>query len=190
MSSNAESLPQRGPALRFQLATRSQVMSEPPRDLSAYVEVFHEWIRREVLGHLIIDVVSYEHLPSGPGVLLIGHETDYAIRCVGGRVELTCRHKRASCDAADVLSQTLRRLVEATELLERADAVHFDLDYFEFRSNDRLRLANRPEALPELKLALGAAFREVFGAGDLDLSLLSRDNEPLTVGLVLVLEVA
>ena len=65
---------------RLQLTMASEPLKAPLQNLSAYVAVFHDWIRRGATEDLLIDVVSYEHVPAGPGVLLLGHEVDYAIR--------------------------------------------------------------------------------------------------------------
>ncbi|MDB4980878.1 MAG: hypothetical protein JWM82_1630, partial [Myxococcales bacterium] len=43
----------------------------------AFVPVFHRFIKDKVLPELVIDVANYDHVPKGPGVVLIGHGSDY-----------------------------------------------------------------------------------------------------------------
>ena len=39
-----------------------------------FVPVFHSWIRNKNLkDHLMIDVADYNHLPDGPGTILVTH---------------------------------------------------------------------------------------------------------------------
>ena len=48
-------------------------------DLSRFIDVFHSWIKQQLLDELLIDVADYRHVPAGPGVILIGHEADNAM---------------------------------------------------------------------------------------------------------------
>ena len=42
------------------------------------IPVYHRWIQQNALEDLLIDVADYSHVPSGPGVMLIAHEGNYA----------------------------------------------------------------------------------------------------------------
>ena len=46
-------------------------------DVEALIPVFHRWIKQHLLPELTIDVANYLHVPQGPGVVLIGHGSDY-----------------------------------------------------------------------------------------------------------------
>ena len=46
-------------------------------DVESLIPVFHRWIKQRALPELTIDVASYQHVPQGPGVVLIGHGADY-----------------------------------------------------------------------------------------------------------------
>src|SRR5262245_65938136 len=63
---------------------------EPAR----FIGVFHDWIRRGAVPGLLIDVADYAHVHRGPGVLLIGHEADYALDLGEGRPGFLAQRKR------------------------------------------------------------------------------------------------
>ena len=63
-------------------------------DVKAVIPVFHGWIRDNLLDGLPIDVADYKHVPNGPGLMLIGHDGDYAIDFANGRSGLWYSHKR------------------------------------------------------------------------------------------------
>jgi len=54
-------------------------------DLPAFVPLFHRWIQNQSGDDLLIDVADYKHVPNGPGVLLMGHQADYALDMSQGR---------------------------------------------------------------------------------------------------------
>ena len=71
-------------------------------DPEAFVPVFHDWIRRGAVEGLLIDVARYGHVHHGPGIMLVGHEGDYASTCSAAvprcatRSSGTCRALRGS----------------------------------------------------------------------------------------------
>src|SRR5690349_9383466 len=64
-----------------------------PADLGKVIPVFHRWIQEELVGGLPIDVADYRHVPSGPGVMLIGHESNYSLDLEFGRLGLLYNRK-------------------------------------------------------------------------------------------------
>src|SRR5688500_4494730 len=48
-------------------------------DPAKIVLVFHKWIQENLCEELLIDVADYKHVPSGPGIMLIGHQANYSI---------------------------------------------------------------------------------------------------------------
>jgi len=54
-------------------------------NLDEIVPVFHRWIQNQSVEGFLIDVADYKHVCQGPGVVLIGHEADYALDMTGGR---------------------------------------------------------------------------------------------------------
>jgi hypothetical protein len=170
---------------RLQISINSEPLRNPDVDVEQYVAVFHEWIRKEALGGLLIDVASYAHVPNGPGVLLIGHELDYGVRIALGRVELTCRHKRNPSGEGNALQRCLRQLLQAAQLLEGAatlsEAPSFRASDFVFRSNDRLRCPNHPEIGSRVTRTVGGLFCRVLGVNNLDVASVGPAREALTL---------
>src|SRR4051812_19978067 len=59
------------------------------------VEVMHRWIQGRRLDEVLIDVADYSHVHDGPGVVLIGHEGNYSVDRLDGRLGLTFQRKRS-----------------------------------------------------------------------------------------------
>ena len=74
-------------------------------DLPAFIPVFHHWIQEHRVEGLLIDVADYKHMQNGPGIVLIGHEADYALDLAGGRPGLIYDRKR-QWEAAATLPAT------------------------------------------------------------------------------------
>jgi hypothetical protein len=108
----------------------------------AFTPVFHRWIKERVLPELLVDVASYVHVPEGPGVVLIGHGSDYAMDQGEARLGLLHNRKRAGMAPPDRLGDLARRTLHAASLLERdpalAGKLRFATGELLFRINDRL----------------------------------------------------
>ena len=64
-------------------------------ELEKLIPVFHEWIRaKKISDELLIDVADYAHVPQGPGVVLIGHQSDYYLDVADNRPGLLYSRKR------------------------------------------------------------------------------------------------
>jgi hypothetical protein len=125
----------------------------------AFIPVFHDWIKRQALPELVIDVVNYAHVPKGPGVGLIGHANDYAIDDAEGRRGLLYSRKRNEPAPGDRVRDAFRRTLFAAQLLEAEPALAgklaFRTEEWLFRVNDRLAAKNDDATFaalePELK---------------------------------------
>ena len=82
----------------------------PAVSLASVVPVFHRWIQVGRTGELLLDVADYRHVHHGPGIVLVGHEADYAVDTAGGRVGLRYVRKRSPSDS---LSGAIRQAVGA-----------------------------------------------------------------------------
>lgn len=89
------------------------------------IATFHDWIRSHALDEVLVDVADYSHVPGGPGVVLIGSDYTYSVApcgsgALGGHeLELACLCKRRTPEQNPLL-KTLRRLLEASQLLQRS----------------------------------------------------------------------
>jgi hypothetical protein len=132
--------------------------------------VFHRWIKERVLGELLIDVANYLHVPEGPGVMLIGHASDYLMDQREGRLGLLHSRKRLGAPPEARLGDLARRTLHVAELLERepslAGALRFSANEFVFRINDRLEAPNHDETFarvrPELEKLASRIFESPF----------------------------
>lgn len=97
------------PTRKVQAKLYFAATARPP--LERFVPALHAILRDEALGELMIDVVDYGHVHHGPGVVLIGHATDYGIDLGEGRPGVLVFRKRDPVDGdriADALGRALR----------------------------------------------------------------------------------
>ena len=89
-------------------------------DLDAIVNVFHGWIQEQLCEELLLDVADYRHVHHGPGVVLIGHEADYAIDNTDGRWGIRYNRKAAVAGSnQDRLIQSARAALLAAQRLQQ-----------------------------------------------------------------------
>ena len=125
-------------------------------DLEAVVPVFHIWIQGQIFDELLLDVADYSHVPDGPGVVLIGHEADYALDNTDGRLGVRYNRKAPRPGSnRERLVQAMRSALNAFQRLEQDFNLHFNNREIEIVVNDRLLASNtdasRQAAEPELK---------------------------------------
>jgi hypothetical protein len=156
--------------------------------LSTFSSLFQRWIQQQALEGMLIDVADYAHVFEGPGVVLIGHEADYAIENKGSRLGLLCTRKRQpDPDLPAQLRTTIRLALMACALLETESSfrprLKFRTDEIEIRFADRLRLPNRPETFDLVKDDVRGVLTELYGLYDgteaLDLAPASVDPRHL-----------
>jgi hypothetical protein len=122
-------------------------------DLARVIEVFHRWVSQQVMDELLIDVADYRHVPRGPGVVLVGHEADYAMDGGGGRYGLLYNRK-APLEGSneDRFGQALGAAAHACRLLEaELSGLKFARQQFELLVNDRALAPNTPETFEACK---------------------------------------
>ncbi len=137
-------------------------------DVAHFGAVFQRWIQQTLLKELIIDVADYRHVFEGPGVILIGHASDYAIESREGRLGLTYTRKRQlEPNLQTQLRTSFELALAAAEMLEAEESfsprLKFRTDEIEIRFPDRLNLPNKPETFDLVKDDLAAVLAEVYG---------------------------
>jgi hypothetical protein len=152
----------------------------------AFIPIFHAWIKHRVLPELMIDVANYAHVPKGPGVVLIGNDSDYFIDEGDGRFGLLYNRKRSPPPPAERLSDAFRRALRAARLLEAEPALsgtlRFSPNELLFRINDRLLAPNTDETFAAVRPELEALADRLFG-GPFQLQRTGDPKELFTVTL-------
>lgn len=152
-------------------------------DAHKVLEVFHNFIKDKRLPEQLVDVVDYGHVHEGPAVLLVGHESDYALDRGEGRAGLFYQRKRAP--AADrPLADGLARLLRVADALASDPLLAplaFDRREFRVTVLDRLRSPNTQASFDAQKDEVSAVFAELLGA-KVDVTREDADTkEPLTL---------
>lgn len=145
-------------------------------DLDRVIPVFHAFIREKKIPDLLIDVADYGHVVDGPGVVLIGHASDYYVEQREGRAGLLYSRKRAfegSTEAA--LLAALTSALGAASVLEREPSlgISFGLGEVQVRVNDRLAAKNDDESFETLRETIANVLGKALGSG----IALSRDGD-------------
>ena len=159
-------------------------------DLTDLIPIFHRWIQENELDGLLIDVADYRHVPNGPGLLLMGHEGDYALDVADGRPGVTYKHKRDWPIEAETftsrLALTMSRALRAAELLNRDAVLTVDLGRIEIRFADRLALPNTAESFESIREVLQSETQDHLGPIGTISNLAADDpRKALTLEIVL-----
>lgn len=157
---------------------------ESGADLQAFIPLFHRFIQQASVEGLLLDVADYAHVPNGPGVVLIGHEVDYAIDALGGRTGLLTVRKRAGEEPlAELLLDTLRKAVGVVDAIEADGSakVRFALDCIEIQILDRLFAKNDDSGYETVQEQVEAVASQVFGQASLSRSAKDDPRKPLTL---------
>ena len=136
--------------------------------LDPLIPIFHNWIRDKVFDELLLDIADYQHVPDGPGVVLIGFDGDYSVDNTDHRLGVRYNRKTPlEGSNQDRLRQAARAALKAAERLEADSRLNGKLrvngQEIEIFFNDRLLVPNseatRNAAEPELKSFLQKLFR-------------------------------
>ena len=158
-------------------------------DLARFIEIFHQWIQQQVFTELLIDVADYRHVPDGPGIVLVGHDCDYALDHTGGRFGLRYNRKAALNGSPDSrLRQAFAACSRACELLEEEfgdGALRFSRSEFEILLNDRALAPNTAETYEQFEAHLHA-FLNALGHEDYSVTRHPDPRSRVTLTLRLV----
>jgi hypothetical protein len=153
-------------------------------EVAAFTAVFQRWIQQHAIDELLIDVADYRHVFGGPGIMLIGHASDYAIENRDGRIGLVYTRKRQI--ESDLLSQlrtSFQFALTACELLEAETTfeprLKFRADDIEIRFADRLQLPNRAESFDLVKDDLAVVLTELYGGNPAQIAPVATDARHL-----------
>jgi hypothetical protein len=112
-------------------------------------------------------------VPQGPGVVLIGHGSDYFMDLGEGRLGLLYSRKRAGPPPPERLADLARQTLHAAVLLERdpalAGKLRFATNELLFKINDRLAAPNDDATFAAVREELHAMATRIF-AGPVELT--------------------
>lgn len=152
--------------------------------LDAFIPLFHSWIQTNALGEMVYDVADYTHVPKGPGVLLVGHGSDYAVDEGEGRPGLFYSRKRDLPDGVSLVNDALGRALKAADLLNTA-GLHgpgaFGTNDILFRFPERVSVVNDDTSFALVRPALVKALSEMLPGSTYTLTREGEAREPLTI---------
>ena len=151
-------------------------------ELDHFIPVFHRWIKDRVLDELVIDVADYGHVHHGPGVVLIGHASDYFLDQGEGRLGLLYSRKRDPGPPEDRIADGFRRALNACRLLEQEPGlgVKFRSEEVLVRFPDRLTAPNTDESFAALRGELEGVVSKLYG-DSARIERVGAEKAPLTV---------
>lgn len=156
-------------------------------DLEKAIHVFHSWIQEQKLDDLLIDVADYRHVPSGPGVILIGHNAQYSLDNAEGQLGVLYNPKTPmeTSDDTELIASSLRAALHICRLLMKEESfrgkIKFAKNKFQLIVNDRLLAPNNEETYKRLLPQFAAALAKVFGQKDYQFSRASDSRKRLTI---------
>lgn len=155
-------------------------------DLEKAIHVFHSWIQEQKLDDLLIDVADYRHVPSGPGVILIGHNAQYSFDNAEGQLGVLYNRKAPmETSGAELIASSLRAAFHICRLLMKEETfqgkIKFAKDRLQFIVNDRLLAPNNEESYKQLLPQFSAALAKVFGAKDYQFNRAADPRKRLTI---------
>ena len=133
--------------------------------LARFIEVFHGWVAGQAFDEMLIDVADYRHVPDGPGVVMVGLESDWSIDQTGGRFGLRYNRKAAlEGTNDDRFRHALRQAAKVCAMLEEKFAgLRFSRTEFELFVNDRALAPHTPEGVESFKIAIGSFLKNSLG---------------------------
>ncbi len=133
--------------------------------LADAIPAFHRWIQKRDLPELLIDVADYSHVPAGPGVVLVGHEANYALDNAHNRPGLLYSRKVADGSLKQAYDAAVAASLRLEAEPEFQGKLHFDARRIEIILNDRLLYPNTEAGWSSVETELTAFLDGLYGAG-------------------------
>ena len=127
--------------------------------------VFQQWIQLHAMDeHLMIDVADYDHVPDGPGTVLVNLEANLYVDHLNGRPGLSYQRKQPLPGPfADRLATVFRYTLEAAARLAQHPGLRFRTDQVSVRIADRLLAPNTSETFEAVRRDLETFTQNLFG---------------------------
>lgn len=162
------------------------IEAEQAREITWVVPIFHRWIQTEAVPGLLIDVADYKHVADGPGIILIGHDVDYALDLAHGRAGLLTRRKRLTDGTlAENLQQTLVWAVTAAQQFQQDSGLALKSSELEISFPDRLHTPNNATTWTAVRADVQTVLQDTLGL-EVELENDARDERrPLTLQVII-----
>jgi hypothetical protein len=144
------------------------------------VPVFQSWIQMHgVEDHLLIDVADYEHVPDGPGTVLVAHEANFSMDAAGGRPGLLYQRKQPLAGGLEErIGSVFKYALASAARLEENPGLVFRTDELTFKIADRLLAPNTAETFAAVRGPLEAFLRKLPGGVTFEL-----EHRPSELGM-------
>lgn len=156
-------------------------------DLAAIAPIFHAWIRDKRVPGMLIDVADYRHMIDGPGVILIGHDVDYALDMAGGRPGLLYTRKRGvGVDFNEALRAGFAAALTAARTLEHENSLAPPLKFCNDQATltllDRLHAPNDKATFERVRGGVEAFAAQFYEGGSISVEHDAVDDRrPLSI---------
>ena len=156
-------------------------------DLAYAIPVFHRWIQASLCEELLIDVADYRHVPSGPGVIVVGHEANFSLDWGPANRLGLLYNRKAPLEGTtqDKLLQAFYTALRACGRLEEEPPfqgkLRFHAGSCEVVLNDRMLAPNTEETWLALKPEFETFFASLFPPHGYTLERASEPRERFSV---------
>jgi len=149
-------------------------------DDAEFIDIFHDWIRHKRLNQVMLDVADYRHVPTGPGIMLVTHEVNYAMDYGDGEFGLYAQRKLGNeATAKERILGLVKSTAQFGTLLEADSRIGGKLQLeggkFHYIANDRLNAPNTEEAFAQIKPELEAIAAELYPGKSVSITRLNND---------------
>ena len=133
------------------------------------IPIYHRWIQQSAIpDHVLFDVSDYQHVPAGPGVLLVANEALITLDQIGNRTGVTYT-RRMVLDGtdADRLRHAIGAALHVCHLFEQEPSLRGELKFeggeIEISVNDRHLAPNNDETFQELEPGISQVLDDLWG---------------------------
>jgi len=165
------------------------VVKEPEEAaLEPLIPLFHNWIEKQELEELLLDVADYRHVHAGPGVVLVGHQANYSVDHTDERWGVRYNRKAVvNGSNQDRLRQAMHAAATACQHLEKEPRlkgkIRFDGQQMEFFVNDRLLAPHSDSTAEALRPEFDAFFEKLFRGSEYLLTSAGDPRKPFGVSV-------
>lgn len=135
-------------------------------EAQSVIPVFHAWLRdKRVDDPTLVDVADYSHVHNGPGVLLVGHASDWYYDHGEGRPGMLFSRKRAFEGGFEArLEDAFRHGLKACAEFSKDTTAVFAANEVLVRVPDRLQVKNDDAGLAVASPVVESVAKKIFGS--------------------------